>query len=397
MRISTSGAFQQGLSMMLQLQAALDRTQQQITSGRRILSPADDPIAAARALHLRESMSRLTQFDRNATMAENRLSYEESALQSVDNVLQRVRELALQANNASQSNESRHLIAVEMRQQIDAMVQLANQQDGNGRYLFSGNRDGTEPVVRNGANFLYNGDQGQRFIQIGENRRIADGDAGSAVFFHIRNGNGTFSIAVDPANAGTGVAGPGSVLDAAQYDQGDYTIRFIDSENYEVVDSGGAVISTGTFENGDSIAFRGIELSIDGQPAANDEFAVRASRNQDVFETIANLADSIDTEIGDDVTRAAMTNRINAGILGLDQALGAVLDVRTQVGTRLSAIESQADSNGAFTLGLQETLAGIEDLDYAEALSRLSIQATMLEAAQQSFVRTRDLTLFNFF
>lgn len=396
MRISTSGAFQQGLDMMLQLQAAVDRTQRQITSGRRILSPSDDPIAAARSLNLRESLSRLEQFERNGTMAENRLRYEEAALQGVSNVLQRVRELALQANNASQSNESRHLIAVEMRQHVEALVQLANQQDGNGRYLFSGNRDGTAAVVQNGGNFSYNGDQGQRFIQIGENRRIADGDAGSAVFFHIRDGNGTFSIAAAAANDGSGVAGPGSVIDPSQYDQGQYTIRFVDPQNYEVVDDGGTVISTATFQDGDAIAFRGIELSIDGQPAANDEFVVSASRYQDMFESIADLAESVDADVSDDAARAAMTNRINAGILGIDQALGSVLDVRTQVGSRLSAIENQADSNSSFALGLKETLAGIEDLDYAEALSRLSIQATMLEAAQKSFVRTRNLSLFNF-
>jgi flagellar hook-associated protein 3 FlgL len=396
MRISTSGAFQQGLNMMLQLQAALDRTQRQIASGRRILSPADDPIAAARSLKLREQVSRLEQFDRNATMAKNRLSSEEAALQSVNNVLQRVRELALQANNASQSNESRRSIAVEIRQHVDALVELANQQDGNGRYLFGGNRDGIEPVARAGAAFSYDGDQGQRFVQIGENRHVADGDPGTAIFFHVRNGNGTFSVSADAANGGTGVTGPGSVLDATQYDQGDYTVRFVDPQNYEVADAGGTVIASGTFQDGDSISFRGISVAIAGQPAAGDRFLVRASRNQDVFDIVAGLAASIELEVGDDVARAAMTNRINSGILGIDQALGAVADVRTQVGARLSAIEGQVDSNSAFSLGLQETLAGIEDLDYAEALSRLSIQATMLEAAQKSFVKTRDLSLFDF-
>lgn len=396
MRISTAGAFQSGLSLMLRLQSSLDYTQRQITSGRKNLSPADDPFAAARSLHLRESMSRLEQFERNATMATNRLAYEESALQSVGNVLQRVRELALQANNASQSDESRALIAVEMRQHVDALLQLANEKDGNGRYLFAGNRDATTPVTQSGAVFGYHGDQGQRMIRIGENRQVSDGDPGSAVFFEIRNGNGAFSIAAGAGNTGSGIAGPGSVTDPTQYDRDDYTVRFIDSANYEVVDSGGASVSTGTFESGDTIAFRGIELSIKGEPAANDEFSVAASRHQDIFTTVQNLADSMDVALVDDASRAAMTNRINAEILNIDQALGKVLDIRTQVGSRLSAVESQADSNGAFALGLQETLAGIEDLDYAEALSRLSIEATMLEAAQQAFVKTRGLSLFNY-
>jgi len=251
-------------------------------------------------------------------------------------------------------------------------------------------------VAQNGAAFSYNGDQGQRMIRIGENRQVADGDPGNAVFFDVRNGNGAFSITAAAGNSGNGIAGQGSVTDPAQYDQDDYTVRFVDSSNYEVVDSGGAVISTGTFESGDTIAFRGIELSIKGEPLANDEFAVLPSRYQDIFATVQNLADSIDVAVVDDASRAAMTNRINAEILNIDQALGKVLDIRTQVGSRLSAVETQVDSNSAFALGLQETLAGIEDLDYAEALSRLSIEATMLEAAQQAFVKTRGLSLFNY-
>ena len=99
----------------------------------------------------------------------------------------------------------------------------------------------------------------------------------------------------------------------------------------------------------------------------------------------------------DDASRAAVNNGVNSGLLNIDQAIGQVLDVRTQVGTRLAAIEDQIDSNGAFALNYQETLASLEDLDYAEALSRLSMEVTTLEAAQQSFVRTQSLSLFNYF
>ena len=396
MRISTGGAFRQNLNMLLQLQQALDRTQRQVTTGRRHLSPADDPLAAARALNMRESLSRLDQFERNATMARNRLSYEESALQSVNDILQRVRVLALQANNAGQSNESRHAISVEMRQHVDALVQLANTKDGNGRYLFAGNVDGTTPVTRSGDSFTYNGDQGRREIQIGENRRISDGNPGSEIFFRVREGNGSFAVLAAGGNTGSGIAGSGSIVDPALFTGGDYTVHFLDPASYEVRDGGGAVVATGAFASGDAIAFDGVEFEIDGMPAAGDEFAVRASRHLDVFSIVHTLAEAVDTPIQDDAGRAAMTNGVHAALLGLDQAIGRVLDVRTEVGSRLAALEAQEDSNGAFALGLEETLAGIEDLDYAEALSRLSMQVTMLEAAQQSFVRTRGLSLFNY-
>ena len=396
MRISTAGSYQQGLSLMQRLQSALNHTQQQISAGRRILHPSDDPISSARALDINESLSRLTQFDRNSTMAQNRLQHEESVLGDVNNVFQRIRELALQANNATQSNETRSIIAIEMRQQLDQLVQLSNQQDGNGRYLFSGNMDNTQPVTRNGNSYSYNGDQGQRFIQIGESRHIADGDSGAALFFRIRNGNGTFSGTPAVTNTGTGVLGAGSLQDPTQYDQGQYTVRFIDAANYEVLDAAAAVIATGAFQNGDTIAFRGIEFSLGGDPAAGDEFEIAPSRYQDVFSMLSNLADAVESTVSDDASRAAMGNGINAGILNIDQAIGNSLEIRTQVGSRLAAIESQEDSNGALALTLNEALASIQDLDYAEAISRLTQQASVLEAAQQSFIRTRNLSLFNY-
>ena len=397
MRVSTRGSYLQGLSMMQQLQSSLDHTQRQISSGRRILTPSDDPIASSRALEIREAISRLTQFDRNAGIATNRLSQEESALNSVNNVLQRVRELALQANNATQSNETRQLIGVELRQQLDQLVQLANQKDGNGSYLFSGNQTDTQPVSQSAAGFSYNGDQGQRQVQIGEGQQVADGDSGAAVFFTIANGNGSFSIANSGSNTGTGVIGASSLIDPTAWVPDQYTVRFIDPDNYEVLDSSAAVIATGTFQSGGSIAFNGIEFSLNGAPQGGDEFDLAPSRNQDIFSTVSQIITAVEMGVSGEQMQAAQSNGINIGLQNLDQAIGNILDIRTQVGSRLSAIENQLDSNGGFALSYQETLASIEDLDYAEAISRLSMESTTLEAAQQSFIRTQSLSLFNYF
>lgn len=397
MRVSTNGAYQRSLTMMQQLQSALSHTQLQIASGRRILTPSDDPIASARTLDLQESIARLDQFERNSDILGNRLSFEESALGNVNNALQRVRELAIQANNATQSNETRSLIAIEMREQLDSLMQLANQQDGSGRYLFAGNMDDTEPVSRNGNVFNYNGDQGQRMIQIGDARQIADGDPGSDVFFRVRNGNGSFAATAAPTNIGTGVLDGGSVTDQTLYNQDQFTIRFIDPNNYEVLDSGAAVVATGTFESGGTIAFSGIQLSIDGDPAAGDQFDVSPSANDNIFAMIDSLASAVELSVSDESSRAAMNNGINAGILAIDQAIGNVIDVRTRVGSRLAAIDGQNDANSSTILTLQETIADLQDLDYAEALSRLTLEASTLEAAQQSFIRTQNLSLFNYF
>ena len=162
------------------------------------------------------------------------------------------------------------------------------------------------------------------------------------------------------------------------------------------MDSTATVISTGSFQSGDTIAFRGIEFSIDGAPQAGDEFYVDPSRYQDVFTTVNNLVNAIESGVTDSASAAALNNGINAGLLEIDQAIGNLLDIRTQVGSRLAAIDKQEDANGAFSLTIQQTIAEIEDLDYAEAISRLSLQATTLEAAQKSFLQTQSLSLFRF-
>ena len=317
-------------------------------------------------------------------------------MQGVNDVLQRVRELALQANNATQSNESRAMIAVEMRQHLDALVQLANQKDGSGRFLFAGNLDETSPVVVSGGSYAYNGDQGQRQIQIGETRTVVDGDSGADVFFKIRQGNGRFIVDAPPANTGSGVVGDSSVVDPSQYDGAQYTIQFIDPSNYEVRDSSNALVATGGYSPGESIGFQGIEFSINGSPAAGDEFVASASPLQDIFSSIQNLVAAVETTASGEVSRAVMNNGINRGLDNVDQAIGNILTVRTQVGARLTAIENQTDSNGGFALTLQQTIGELEDLDYAEAISSLSFELGVLEAAQQSFVRTQSLSLFNF-
>jgi flagellar hook-associated protein 3 FlgL len=394
MRVSTLGSYERGLSAMQQLQSALDRTQRQISSGKRILTPSDDPISSSRALELREKLARLEQFDRNSNIAENRLQNEESALSSVNNLLQRVRELALQANNSTQSNESRQLIATEMRQRLDELVDIANAKDGSGRFLFAGNLDSTTPVSVVGNGYAYNGDQGRREIQIGESRRIADGDSGDDVFFRVRAGNGSFTTTAAPGNTGSAVIGQSSVTDTTQYDNAPYSVQFSSATDYEVRDGANVLIASGTYQSGSSIAFRGIEFTLDGAPAAGDSIAVAPSPYKSVFAGVQQMIAAVETVVVNDTTRAVLNNGINTGLQDIDQGIGNILDVQTRIGSRLAAIESQVDSNGAFALTVQDTLGSLEDLDYAEALSRLSLEATTLEAAQKSFVATQRLSLF---
>ena len=110
-RISTSLAQQLGINAILLQQTQVHQTQQQISSGKRILTAADDPSGAVQILDFNQSISRLTQFQTNINYAENRLSLSDGTLQSVTNSLQRVRELAVQGFNDTNTAEDRQFLA----------------------------------------------------------------------------------------------------------------------------------------------------------------------------------------------------------------------------------------------------------------------------------------------
>lgn len=298
MRISTAQIFRQSVDAMLDKQRELSQTELQVASGKRILNPSDDPSAAVRILDLKESQQRLLQFQRNADAATAKLDQEETALQGMENLLQRVRELAVQGNNDPLGVEGRSAIAAEIRQHVDSFLQLANSQDSNGEYVFAGFQSQTTPFSHDGVgNFSYHGDSGQRMLKIGDSREVAVGDPGS--------------IFMDFAAAGGGTTNVGEVL---------YKL----ATNLEA-------------GNGDPDA----------------------------------LSD-------------------------IDTALGSLLNLRAKVGARMNAIDDQKDANDAFDLAVTTVRSSLEDLDYAEAISRFNQQLTALQAAQQSFIKIQDMSLFNF-
>ncbi len=396
MRISTSQLNRMGVNAMLEQQAQASRTQLQLSTGKRILSPSDDPAGAARILELKQAISAQGQYQDNATTLEARLNREEGALIGVGNLLQRVRELAIQGNNDTQNDTTRTAIATEVRQRLDELLALANTRDVNGEYLFAGFQRRTQPFATTTAGFSYAGDQGQRFLQVGPERQVADGDSGAEVFMAVRNGNGTFAVAAAAGNSGSGVISPGTVVDPTAWVPDTYTLSFVTGSTYEVRDSGGGLVTSGGYTDGAAIAYNGIEIAVSGTPAAGDEFTVAASSNQDIFTTLQNLATALEGPSQGGAASAAFHNAVSGVLADLDGAEANINEIRTRIGARLNAIEAEIDNNEAVTLQLNTSLSELEDVDFAEAVSRLNLQLTALQAAQQTYIRVQGLSLFNF-
>ncbi|MCG8122354.1 MAG: flagellar hook-associated protein 3, partial [Candidatus Thiodiazotropha taylori] len=92
-RVSTSTLFSRGIDSMLERQSALSRAQLQISSGKRILTPRDDPPGAAQALNLKTSITQVEQYQANADRARARLDLQEASLAAVEDIMPRVLEL----------------------------------------------------------------------------------------------------------------------------------------------------------------------------------------------------------------------------------------------------------------------------------------------------------------
>jgi flagellar hook-associated protein 3 FlgL len=383
------------LSSLEQAQQRILRTQAQVATGLRVNQPSDDPFASARIGELGASISRLEQYQANGGIARTRLGLEEQALAAVIDNLQRVRELTVQANSDTLSNSDRAAVAAELRERFDSVLGLANAADASGNFLFAGYSEANIPFAATPGGVVYSGDAGQRLLQVSDNRFVAVNDAGSEVFQRIVNGNGTFVLAADPANTGTGVLGRGTA-DVAAYVQDDYTITFVTATDYEVRDGGGGLVIAGTYANGQSLAFPGANIEFDGTPAAGDVFTVAPSTSSDLFATVQGLIDTLESDVVGGASGALLHNRIGQLMVDLDQALGHIIDVRSEIGARLHALDQEADLVEGFSAQLTETLSDLRDLDYAEALSLLAQQLFGLEAAQQSYARTQNLSLFRF-
>jgi len=430
MRISTSLMEQLGINAILKQQSKLSKTQLQISSGQRILTPSDDPSSAVRALDLTESLETNRQFQSNIQATRSRLEFEESILAGADNVLQRARELTVQSLNDSLGANDRLSISQEMQQLMDEMLGLANTRDANGEYIFAGFRSDAVPfafdATRTPPSYDYQGDKNQRLLQIGPQRPMADGDSGFAVFENVPSSSGNKAVAASggrqsilntlysltQALKGSFTASNGAILGTQDRSAGiDYSGGAVTFDL--AVDGGAAVpvtIAAANYATADDLVTAinaGIgATALSGTVVAQHrsgfiEF-VSATAGATSSVTISNNGNNVLTDLGFTIpqtgTGADLTfyDAANAALSDIDAALQNVLDTRASVGARMNALDEQEDLHGKFIVDTQATLSDIQDLDYAEAISRFNIQEVALQAAQQAYVKVQGLSLFNY-
>lgn len=426
MRVSTAQIFDLGSKGISRNQFDLFKLQNQLSTGRRVLTPEDDPIASAQALVVEQSKRVSEQFLTNQDEAKGKLGVLETNLVGLGELLQNVRERLVQAGNTTLTNADRSYIAQELEARFSELLGISNAQDGAGNYLFSGYQGAVKPFAATAAGAQYYGDDGERLLQVDASRQIPTNLSGAELFNRVRNGNGTFVTATGGntisagINAGTAVIDQGSVTNLAAWNTavnggyGNLEIRFTITAGvteYRVFDAttSTALTAAAPFVPGQSIALRndlgpaptgdfGASVVISGDPANGDSFTVSRSTDQSIFATLRNAIDALQSGIGSVASGNSATefaNRLGGNLQNIDQSLENVSRLRATVGSHLREIDSLNSTGEDLQLQYATTLSELRDLDYTKAITDLSKKQLQLEAAQLSFKQTSQLSLFS--
>ena len=398
LRLSTAQMHFQSLENLRARQAEISKYQQQIASGVKLTRGADDPTGIADAKRLEHVLASLDQFDRNSSLLSDRLRQQETALTDAGDALQRAQELAIQANNGTLNDSDRHTIALELLGLRERMLQIANRDDGRGRQLFAGTQDGVQPFVTGASGVSYLGNDGQNLVDVAPDTALADTDPGSRVFMQIPTGDGISRGRAAASNTGSGILQTAQITNPTLWNGATLELRFLSASSYEVVDGSGNPLSppvTGTYTPGQAINAQGAQFVVTGAPAAGDSFTIQRAPTQDIFATLQQLADALDTPGNTPADVARRTNALRAGQEDLARAESHMLDIRGKTGIRMQDLETTDNIRGGNVVAMTEMLSKVRDTDLADAISKLQYNLTALDAAQRMMARMQASSLFD--
>lgn len=407
MRISSSQVFNSGVQRLQDINVQQQKTQQQVASGKKLLTPSDDPVASTRILQLRQDLSSSDQFKDNINLSRSRLERQDSVLSSVNESIIRVQELTIQAGGGALNSEDRQTLARELRQVLDQMASQANAQGADGEYLYGGHQGQTQPFQKDGAgNWVYQGDEGQRSVSIDKGVTIPVTNSGKETFVDIPSDRPTFATRASEANTSQPPAGisTGIVSDRESFEDfypDDLVVKFDrDGDGNPVYnvhsrETGRELVSNAPYESGQPVTVAGMQFEVQGEPEEGDAFFVETTEKQGLLTTVEKLIEGLEKHPDTPAGKEALGETIDQALANLSNGQARTLEVQSSVGTRLNTLESTEAFLEDSDLLSKETLSDLEDLDYAEAISRLTEQGFVLQAARQSFAQIARLSLFD--
>ena len=397
LRSTTATAFDQVVDTLQQRQNDLVRTQQQLTSGKRVLHASDDPVAAARAERARSLEQRADATQRAIDASKNSMTLTESALGQAVELMQQARELAVAAGDASYSNAQRRDLARQIAAIRDQLVGIANRSDGSGGYVFSGQGTSQPPFLDGVAGMTYTGRGGQ--VQVASQEPLPLTLDGQQVWMSAASGNGVFKTS--NVNSTTAWIDAGQVSDPAALTTSSYDVRFSVSggnTTYSIYKDGAPAVTNAAYVSGKSIQIDGMSFSVNGSPANNDQFSITpAQSNQTVFAALDDLVNAIAPSDASKIPSATqVTQAVQAGLRDIDQTMGNLQSARSVAGETLNRIEGATTRVSDLKLFAKTTASNAEDLDETQSISDFQNKQTGYQVALQTYASLQKMSLFQY-
>jgi flagellar hook-associated protein 3 FlgL len=400
MRVSTAQFYFQNAQQLSAKQSDVNEQIQYLSSGKRVLTAKDDAVSFGTLAGYKDELSNIAKYQRNINQAENRNGLQETSFANAEDIMQQLKQLFLQANNGSLNDSDLDALAELAKNSQQQMLDIANIKDETGGYIFAGFQTQTTPFnLQADGSVNYMGDSGVREIQVGKSVMVATNQAGDKAFEKVKNDLGDFTATYN-ANTSSISVNQAIIADPSSYDvlgsPPDYNFNFTSATSLTVTDGNGvSVFNTTTYSPGQTIAFNGVEVQLDGNPLPGDDFTLTPQEDISLFETINSAIEwlQVGSTAVNPIQHAVDYNEI---LSQLDQGLNHMTSQRVDAGVRLSLIDVQANNHADSELTITSGHSNIEDLDFAKAVANFEQSQVSLQAAQQSFVQIKNLSLFNY-
>jgi len=431
MRVTNNLIYGQAGRSITQANEKILNIQDKITSQTNIIKPSDDPVGASNILMYGGKNQTLKQYDEAMKMATGSLEYQEVALDSLNDSLDSVRTLFIQAQNDINSQADIEAIANEISSITESMADLMNSKSADGNYIFAGT-DSQSPafIIGSDGRYKWAGNEGQKYAQISEDLKIPVTNSGKTLFQDIWT-NRTFVSKIVSGD----VLLTDKVKDQADFDEfmakhydpenpqsnkyslvtshvddsrssSDNTEQvkkqsgYVDSYNlfdgtpgdYVITNHLGEEVASGEYEVGKPIGFSGMSFILEGEPGATIDITLMKPQKDNVLNEIK---DSLATLTNKNATHEDRESAFFSAIYSVSNAQQRIGEGRSAIGARLNMIEDREGFSSAKQLSntIAQTREG--ELDLGAAATELSMKESALSASQKVFSRMSNLSLFN--
>ncbi|MEZ7492021.1 flagellar hook-associated protein FlgL [Pseudoalteromonas distincta] len=416
MRLSNNLMYQNNINKILDNQQGVANAQERVTTGEKYLTTSEAPAAISQAMLYSNKIQTNEQYTKNIDQLTGRLETEESVLQSINSNIQQAQELTIQAGNGVYTKDDLKSIASELSGIQQTLANLMNTRSEDGKFIFSGYQDSTQPYQFDSAagEYTYNGDQGQHQITIAEGVSIKASDNGFDTF---EKTNARLNVESNTASVSGSITAASVYVDGqAEFDkfhQANYNAdptapatantysvlvspgaTATDPQTYEIYRDGAALTPAVTGEVTDEpIDFAGMKIEFEGTAPGQLDFSLEKPGKENVLNTLQSLITGLNdgTLEGDDFQQV-----LADGLVQLQNASEQVVFTQASLGGRMNALERVSDSNLALDIQNKSNRSNLVEVDMAEAISELTKQETALQASQATFGRLTNLSLFDY-